>query len=111
MSGPAFYSIGDTQAPFGRHPITGEAFSDKSKVAAGLLQLLLPFVCICGVGRLYLGSVGIGLFQLLGMFFALVMSPLVIGIPFVVAIWIWTVIDGIMILSGSVRDKYGRPLN
>ena len=30
----------DPAAPFGRHPFTGEPLSDKSKVVAGLLQLL-----------------------------------------------------------------------
>jgi hypothetical protein len=35
---PAAYM--DPAAPFGRHPLTGEPLSDKSKVVAGLLQLL-----------------------------------------------------------------------
>ncbi|MDT5067011.1 MAG: hypothetical protein QOK02_3166, partial [Mycobacterium sp.] len=29
----------DPAAPYGRHPLTGEPLSEKSKVVAGLLQL------------------------------------------------------------------------
>ncbi|EME21826.1 TM2 domain-containing protein [Rhodococcus triatomae] len=100
----------DAGAPFGRDPLTGEPLSDKSRTAAGLLQVLLPFVGLCGVGRIYTGSTTIGLIQLLGMFVAMFMSLLLIGIPFMIAIWFWTVIDGILMLTGTVRDSYGRKL-
>jgi hypothetical protein len=81
----------DATAPFGRHPLTGEAYSDKQKIVAGLLQLFLGGV---GAGRWYLGSTGIALGQLFtcGGF------------------GIWALIDGIMILTGNVRDPQGRPL-
>ncbi len=48
--------------------LTGEPFSDKSKTTAGLLQILLGFIGICGIGRLYIGSTTIGVLQLLGLF-------------------------------------------
>ncbi len=105
------YGYPTPDAPYGRDPITGEPLSDKSKTVAGLLQILLPFVSVCGVGRLYIGSTTIGLVQLLGMFLAILMSFLLIGIPFVIGIWIWTVVDGIMMLTGSTgRDSRGLPL-
>ncbi|MBW4817593.1 TM2 domain-containing protein [Rhodococcus qingshengii] len=107
---PSMYGFGDPYAPYGRHPVTGEPYSDKSKATAGLLQILLGFFGICGVGRLYIGSVGIGLCQLLGMFFALFMSAFLIGIPFAIGIWIWALVDGIVILSGNARDGARRPL-
>ncbi len=44
----------DPAAPFGRQPMTGEPYSDKSKIVAGLLQLLGLFG-IVGIGRMYLG--------------------------------------------------------
>src|SRR3954453_13832902 len=50
-----------SQAPYGLHPGTGIPYSDKSKVVAGLLQILLPF----GVGRFYIGDTGIGVAQLI----------------------------------------------
>jgi TM2 domain-containing membrane protein YozV len=104
------YMAADGGAPYGRDPVTGEPLSDKSKVAAGLLQVLLPFVGICGVGRIYAGHTTLGLIQLLGMFVAMFMSLLLIGIPFVIAFWFWTVIDGILMLAGNVRDPHGRKL-
>jgi Domain of unknown function (DUF1707)/TM2 domain len=83
----------DPQAPYGREPLSGQPYSDKSKVIAGLLQLFLPF----GVGRLYSGHTGIGIAQLLlAVFFG-------IGI-------IWAFVDGIVILAGRPTDPYGRPL-
>lgn len=66
--------------------------SDKSRVAAGILQLVLP-----GIGRIYLGYAAIGVLQL-------VLSLCGVG-----AVWAW--IDGIIILSGGTRlDGYGREL-
>src|SRR5437764_4180672 len=53
----------DPAAPFGRHPLTGEPLSEKSKVVAGLLQLLGLFGLV-GIGRIYLGYTGLGIAQL-----------------------------------------------
>lgn len=82
----------DPQAPHGREPGTGQPYSDRSKVVAGVLQLVLPF----GVGRLYSGHTGIGVAQLLLAFFG-------IGV-------FWAFIDGIVILVGRPTDPHGRPL-
>lgn len=81
----------DPGAPYGRHPITGQPFSDKQKLVAGLLQLLAGSV---GAGRWYLGNYGVATAQLL-----------TCG-----GLGIWALIDGIMILVGNVPDKDGRPL-
>src|SRR6478609_4930851 len=48
-------------APYGIHPITGVPYSDKSKVVAGVLQLVVPL----GIGRFYMGDTNIGIAQLL----------------------------------------------
>jgi hypothetical protein len=82
----------DPQAPYGREPATGQPYSDRSKVVAGLLQLFLPV----GIGRLYTGHVGIGIAQL-------VLSFMGIGV-------IWAFLDGIVILAGRSTDPHGRPL-
>jgi hypothetical protein len=90
---PALYGGYDPQAPYGRDPVSGFPYSDRSKVIAGLLQLFLPI----GIGRLYAGHAGIGIAQLLlTLFFG-------IGV-------VWAFIDGIVILAGRPTDGRGRPL-
>jgi TM2 domain-containing membrane protein YozV len=88
----------DPAAPYGRHPLTGEPLSDKSKIVAGLLQLLGLFGLV-GIGRIYLGYTGLGVAQL------------IVGIAtcFIGAV-IWGIIDAVLILTDKVRDPEGRPL-
>ncbi|MGA9374124.1 MAG: TM2 domain-containing protein [Mycobacterium sp.] len=88
----------DPMAPYGRHPVTGEPYSDKSKVVAGLLQLLGLFGFV-GIGRIYLGQTGLGIAQLLVGFFTCFIGAV-----------IWGIIDAILILTDRVRDPQGRPL-
>ncbi|MDX3077970.1 TM2 domain-containing protein [Streptomyces sp. NPDC088354] len=82
---------GDPNAPYGYDPY-GRPLSDKSKIVAGVLQLLLGGL---GIGRFYVGDVGIGIAQLLtcGGF------------------GIWSLIDGILFLTSNDRtDSQGRLL-
>lgn len=65
--------------------------SDKSKIVAGLLGLFLGNL---GVHRFYLGYPGLGIAMLL-----------TLG-----GCGIWSLVDSIMIFTGSVRDPEGRPL-
>jgi TM2 domain-containing membrane protein YozV len=88
----------DPAAPYGRHPFTGEPLSDKSKVVAGLLQLIGLFGLV-GIGRIYLGYTGLGIAQL-------VVGIVTCGIGAVV----WGIIDAILLLTDKVRDPQGRPL-
>lgn len=68
--------------------------SDRSRTLAGILQLLIP-----GAGRLYLGYSALGVIQLM------------LGIMTCGALHVWSMIDGILLLSGQVRiDGYGREL-
>ncbi len=90
----AVYGV-DPSAPYGRHPVTGEPFSDKSKLTAGLLGILLGAF---GAGRFYLNQPGTAVAQI-------AVTWLTCGIG-----GIWPLIDGIMMLTGSVRDENGRPL-
>ncbi len=82
-------------APYGVDPVTGIPFSDKSKVVAGLLQILLGSF---GAGRFYTGHTGLAIAQL-------AVSVLTCGVGA-----IWPFIDGIMMLTGKVPDAQGRPL-
>lgn len=88
----------DPTAPFGRHPFSGEPYSEKSKVVAGLLQLLGLFGLV-GIGRIYLGYTGLGIAQL-------VVGLITCGLGAV----IWGIIDAVLILTDKVRDPEGRPL-
>jgi len=81
-------------APFGREPMTGLPYSDKSKVIAGVLQLVLPF----GIGRFYSGHTGLAIAQLLITLFTLGLGS------------IWPFIDGIVLLAGRLMDPHGRPM-
>ncbi|WP_059019674.1 NINE protein [Mycobacterium sp. M26] len=98
---PTQYPAGayqDPSAPYGRHPLTGEPLSDKSKVVGGLLQLL-GLLGIVGIGRIYLGYTGLGVAQL-------VVGLITCGIGAV----IWGIVDAVLILTDKVRDPQGRPL-
>ncbi|WP_323791722.1 hypothetical protein [Nocardioides sp.] len=93
--------------PYGVDPYGGPV-SDKNKTTAGLLQLLLPLVGVCGVGRLYAGYTTVGLVQLIGFFVSFCLSAAFIGLPFLVGIWIWSIVDGILMLANPYRDSQGR---
>lgn len=88
----------DPAAPFGRHPVTGQPLSDKSKTVAGLLQLL-GLLGIAGIGRIYLGHIGLGVAQLLVGF-----------VTFGVGAVVWGIVDALLILTDKVSDPQGRPL-
>jgi TM2 domain-containing membrane protein YozV len=81
-------------APYGVHPITGQPFSDKSKIVAGLLQIFVPF----GVGRFYTGHTKLGVLQAVAVVITCGVAAL------------WPLIDGVLMLMGNVTDADGRPL-
>lgn len=94
-------------APYGYDPMSGLPLSDKSKVAAGLLQLFLGGF---GAGRFYLGYTGIAVTQLSLYLIGFLLSFVLIGLPILVGVGVWALIDAIMIFTGSVKDPQGRVL-
>lgn len=80
---------------YGVDPVSGLPYSDKSKLVAGLLGIFLGSL---GVGRFYMGNIGMGVMQLL-------VTIITFGVG-----GLWGFIDGIVILAGNPRDSYGRPL-
>ncbi|MFJ2831743.1 TM2 domain-containing protein [Streptomyces sp. NPDC087263] len=87
---PGMYT-GDPNAPYGYDPY-GRPYSDKSKIVAGILQLTLGTL---GIGRFYIGNVGIGIAQLF-----------TCG-----GLGIWALIDGILLLTSNTgTDSQGRIL-
>ncbi|WP_102867260.1 TM2 domain-containing protein [Pseudovibrio exalbescens] len=71
--------------------LVGDNTSEKSMVAAALLCFFLGFL---GVHRFYVGKVGTGILMIL-----------TFG-----GLGIWTLIDLVMIIVGSFKDKQGLPL-
>jgi TM2 domain-containing membrane protein YozV len=88
----------DPAAPYGRHPLTGEPLSEKSKTLAGLLQLI-GLLGVVGIGRIYLGYTGLGVAQL-------IVGLATCGVGAI----IWGLIDAVLILTDRVRDPAGLPL-
>lgn len=85
----------DPNAPYGYDPKTGLPYSHKSKLVAGLLQILLGSF---GAGRFYTGHIGMAI----GM---IAVSWLTCGLGA-----IWPLIDGILILVNGGTDVDGRAL-
>jgi len=80
--------------PTYQQPVAILPYSPKSKVAAGVLQIVLPF----GIGRFYTGHIGLALAQL-----AVVAFTCGIGV-------VWPVVDGIVLLANGGTDAQGRRL-
>jgi TM2 domain-containing membrane protein YozV len=98
--GPAGYPPPGQQAynpnaPYGVDPKTGQPYSSKSKIVAGILQLLLGGF---GAGRFYTGHTGMAI----GM---LVVTLVTCGLGA-----IWGLIDGILLLVQGGTDAQGYPL-
>lgn len=80
----------------------------KSKMAAGLLGIFLGQF---GVHNFYLGYTGKAVAQLLLTIFGYILAIFIVGIFMVAAAGIWGLVEGIMILSGSINtDANGIPL-
>ncbi|MBX8687658.1 NINE protein [Mycobacterium sp. 20091114027_K0903767] len=94
-------------------PIPDDVGTDdprKPSVAAGLLQLLFGFL---GLGRFYLGYIGIGVAQL-GLWIASLLVWLfinmVLGWIMLAASGVWVLVEAIMMIVGAIPDSDGRRL-
>lgn len=99
----------------GFDPVTGQPLSDKSKLVAGLLQLLPgALLGLGGIGRLYAGNTGLGVTQIVLSVVGWISfwCGFLLAFPFLVFIgaWIWFVVDGIVLLVGRPVDGQGRLL-
>lgn len=63
-----------------------------------------------GAGRFYLGSNQLAVAQLATWIVGLLLLVFGIGALIWFGLGIWVIVDAIMIFTGSVRDRYGRPL-
>lgn len=101
QQGPGGPPQHDPNAPYGVDPATGIPYSEKQKMVAALLQIVVAMFGFGGIGRMYMGQVGLGITQL-------IVGWVTCGI----GLW-WSIIEGILILtdkSGNYTDGDGRPL-
>lgn len=98
VSRPCVYNVGQREV-VPPYRALNDLPGPKSKIAAGLLGIFLGGF---GIHRFYLGYVGVGLFQL-------ILSVVTCGIAYAV-VHIWGLIEGILCLTGSMRDAEGRLL-
>jgi TM2 domain-containing membrane protein YozV len=71
----------------------------RSKAAAAILAFGLGWL---GVHNFYLGRNGLGVVQL-----SATIASCGILLP---VVWVWAFVEGILVLTGGIRDKLGRPL-
>ena len=83
-------------------PYYGE--SVKSLVVAALLCF---FFGMLGIHRLYAGQTGSGTAMLILYILGIVLTIFVIGLVILIALWIWALVDFIMILCGNFKDGNG----
>jgi TM2 domain-containing membrane protein YozV len=111
---PSGFGIGlvpGAKVPGQIDPATGLPYSDKERLIAGLLQLLPSMMGIPGIGRLYTGHTAIGLIQLIGTISGWVFTCILVGLLWAIPLWIWGVIDGILMLTNKrFTDSDGRVL-
>jgi hypothetical protein len=112
---PASYLPMYQPTVLGYDPISGQPYSDKSKVIAGLLQLLPTiFFSLGGIGRLYAGNTTLGVLQLVATVvgWSAFWCGFLLFVPFVLwgAIWVWFVVDAVILFAGRPVDGQGRPL-
>jgi TM2 domain-containing membrane protein YozV len=80
------------------------------------LQILPSFLLLGGIGRLYAGHTGLGIGQLLvGILigwtsFWCGFLTLFLAWFVTFGIWLWFLVDGILVLTGRPVDQYGRLL-
>ncbi len=94
-------------------PIPDDVGTDdprKSSVAAGLLQLFFGFL---GLGRFYLGYIGVGVAQLVLWIASLLVwlfVSMVFGWIMLAVLGVWVLVEAIMMIAGAIPDADGRRL-
>ncbi len=80
----------------------------KSRVLAGVFGLIFG---VLGVHNFYLGYTAKAVTQLTLYLVGLLLCCIYIGVFIVLGVWIWSLIEGIMILTGSIdKDAQGNYL-
>ena len=81
---------------------------DRYRIAAGLLGIFLGGF---GVHNFYLGYTGKAVTQLVLSIVGCILCCVVVGIFMVMGVWIWSLVEAVMILTGKINtDGKGNPL-
>ena len=103
----SYYANGQTQPPVQNNYYNQNMdgmISTKSRLAALLLCLFLGGL---GIHRFYAGKVGSGIGMIVLLIIGAATSWLGVGIALIVALYIWVLVDFIMICVGSFTDGSG----
>ncbi|MCM1132508.1 MAG: TM2 domain-containing protein [Ruminococcus flavefaciens] len=105
LSGNVVGNVASYGGGYSGNPVT---VNQKSKIAGGLLGI---FLGAFGVHNFYLGYTGKAILQLCLTLLGIILSCIGIGALLIFAIEIWGLIEGILILCGSINtDGKGYPL-
>lgn len=79
--------------------------NETRKISRGIaiVGLILNILILPGLGSLIGGRIGLGIiqliFSLIGFALSLTIIGIVIGIPLIVAMWIWALVTGIQLIK------------
>jgi TM2 domain-containing membrane protein YozV len=88
-----------TRAALAPTPVLVPPVVPRSKVAAALLAFFFGWL---GMHNFYLGRNAVGIAQLTA-----TVATCGVAAP---AVWVWAFIEGILVLTGGLKDSLGRPL-
>ena len=88
-----------------------EDISPKSRLATTLLAnpFFIP-IGMFGAHRFYLGKIGTAVTMLVLSIVGWGTCWLLIGIPLIVGVWIWALVDFIIAVAGAAKDNEGKAI-
>jgi TM2 domain-containing membrane protein YozV len=92
-------------AKLGKTTAVAGDVSPKSRL---IVTLLSAFLGQLGIHRFYLGKTGTAVAMLLLTIVGWATFIFIVGWFFLAAVWIWNLIDFIMAIAGSMKDKNGK---
>jgi len=90
---------------------TGQPLGNVSPKSRAALSILAFFLGELGIHRFYVGKIGTGIAMLLLAIIGYSTLAFFIGIPFLVVLGIWNLIDFIMAVVGNFKDKEGKKIS
>ena len=85
-------------------PIAAAGVSPKSRLATSLLAFFLGYF---GAHRFYIGKTGTAMVMLVLGIVGIPLCFVLVGIPIVIGVTVWRLIDFIIAVTGNMKDKDG----